>query len=92
MPKQNHGKTNKEYAEGIQNTTKKNEELLLVCVNGYHCIILYMKQQQKAKYDIVTAISRGSCFMNANEHTKVFINKMEETTSVYTKTEGNYQR
>ena len=23
MPKQNHGKTNKEYAEGIQNTTKK---------------------------------------------------------------------
>ena len=23
MPKQNHGKTNKEYAEGMQNTTKK---------------------------------------------------------------------
>ena len=22
MPKQNHGKTNKEYAEGMQNTTK----------------------------------------------------------------------
>ena len=45
-----------------------------------------MKQQQKAKYDIVTAINRGSYFMNANEHTKVFINKMEETTSLYTKT------
>ena len=35
-PKQNHGKTNKEYAEGMQNTTK-NEEPLLVYVNGYHC-------------------------------------------------------
>ena len=37
IPKQNHGKTNKEYAESIQNTTK-NEESLLVYVNGYHCI------------------------------------------------------
>ena len=36
-PKQNHGKTNKEYAEAMQNTTK-NEEPLLVYVNGYHCI------------------------------------------------------
>ena len=33
----NYGKTNKEYAEGMQNITK-NEELLLVYANGYHCI------------------------------------------------------
>ena len=33
----NYGKTNKEYAKGMQNTTK-NEEPLLVSVNGYHCI------------------------------------------------------
>ena len=31
MSKQNHGKTNKEYAEGMQNATK-NEEPLLVYV------------------------------------------------------------
>ena len=31
-PYQNHGKTNKEHEEGIQNATK-NEELLLVYVN-----------------------------------------------------------
>ena len=35
--KQNHCKTNKEYAEGMQNTTK-NGEPLLVYVNSYHCI------------------------------------------------------
>ena len=33
----NYGKTNKAYAEGMQNTTK-NEEPLLVYINGYHCI------------------------------------------------------
>ena len=33
----NYGKTNKEYAKGMQNTTK-NGEPLLVSVNGYHCI------------------------------------------------------
>ena len=37
MPKQNHGKTNEEYAEGMQNTIK-NEEPSLVYVNGCHCI------------------------------------------------------
>ena len=34
MPLQN---LNKEYAEGMKNTTK-NEESLLQYVNGYHCI------------------------------------------------------
>ena len=33
----NYGKTNKEYAEGMQNTIKK-EEPLLIYVNSYHCI------------------------------------------------------
>ena len=33
----NYGKTNKEYAEGMQNTTK-SEEPFLVYANGYHCI------------------------------------------------------
>ena len=32
-----YSKTNKEYAKGMQSTTK-NEEPLLVYVNGYHCI------------------------------------------------------
>ena len=36
-PKQKHSKTSKEYAEGMQNTTK-NKEPLLVHVNVYHCI------------------------------------------------------
>ena len=35
-PKQNIGKTNKEYAQDMQNTTK-NEKPLLVYVNAYHC-------------------------------------------------------
>ena len=33
----NYGKTNKEYAERMQNTTKI-EEPLLVYVNGYHSV------------------------------------------------------
>ena len=37
MLKQNNGKTNKEFDEGMQNTTK-NEEYLLVYVNGYHYV------------------------------------------------------
>ena len=41
MPLQNlnktMSKTNKDYGEGMQNTTN-NEEPLLVHVNGYHCV------------------------------------------------------
>ena len=38
-----------------------------------------MKQQKNlANYDIVTATSRGSYLMDADEHTKVFINKIEK--------------
>ena len=42
-------------------------------------------KQQKNKFDKVTATSRGSYLMHADEHTKVFINEIEETGFIYTK-------
>ena len=44
-----------------------------------------MKQKKPASYDKFTATSRGSYLMHADEHTKVFINKIEKTRSIYTK-------
>ena len=35
---------------------------------------------------------RGSYLMHADEHTKVFMNNIEKTRSIYTKNQGNYQR
>ena len=44
-----------------------------------------MKQQKIANYDKVTATSRGSYLMHADEHSKVFINETEKTRFIYTK-------
>ena len=44
-----------------------------------------MKQPKAANHDKVTASSRGSYLMHANEHTKVFMNKIENTRSIYAK-------
>ena len=44
-----------------------------------------MKQQKIANYDKVTATSRGSYLMHADEHSKVFINEIEKTRFIYTK-------
>ena len=85
VPKQNHGKTNKECAEGMQNTTKKLRTLTSICKWIPLYISQYIKQQETANYDKVTATSRGSYFMHADEHTKVFINEIEKTRSIYTK-------
>ena len=63
MPKQNHGKTNKEYAEGMQNTTKIC--LTSICKWLPLCVSQYMKQKT-ANYDKVTATSRGSYLMRAD--------------------------
>ena len=42
--------------------------------------------KKTANYDKVTATSRGSYLMHADEqHAKVFINKIEKTKSIYTK-------
>ena len=85
MPKQNHGKTNKEYAEGMQNTTKKWRTLTSISKWVPLCISQYMKQQKTANYDKVIATSWGSYHIHADEHTKVFINKIGKTRSIYTK-------
>ena len=83
MPKQNDGKTNKEYAEGMQNTTKKWRTLTSICKWLPLDISQYMKQQQTANSDKVTATSRVSYLMHVDEHTKAFINKIAR--SLYTK-------
>ena len=44
-----------------------------------------MKQQKTANYGKVTATSRGSYLLHADEHIKVFINKIEKGRSIYTK-------
>ena len=51
-----------------------------------------MKQKIPASYDKFTATSRGSYLMHVDELTKVFMNKIEKTRSIYTKIYGNYQR
>ena len=40
----------------------------------------------------VTETIRGSYLMYANEHTKVFMNNIVKTRSIYAKIQGNYQR
>ena len=70
MPKQNHGKTNKEYAESMQNTTKTWRTLTSICKQLPLDISQYMKQQKTANCDKVTATSRGSHLMHADKHTK----------------------
>ena len=44
-----------------------------------------MKQQKTANYDKITATSNGLYLMHVDEHTKVFINKIEKSRSIYTK-------
>ena len=89
MLKQSHGR---EYAEGVQNTTRRWRTLNSICKWLPLYISQYMKQQKTANYDKVTATNRGSYLMHADEQTNVFINKIEKTRSVYTKISGNYQR
>ena len=80
----NYGKTNKEYAEGMQNTTK-NEDLLLEHVNRYHCISQNMKQQKEQIMANSLELSEVRIFIYGDEHTKVFMNYIERTGSMYTK-------
>ena len=89
MLKQSHGR---EYAEGMQNTTRRWRTLNSICKWLPLHISQYMKQQKTANYDIVTATNRGSYLMHADEQTNLFINKIEKTRSIYTKISGNYQR
>ena len=85
MPKQNYGKTNKEYVESMQNTTKKMKNPYQYTLNGYHCMSQYVKQQKTTNYDKATVTSRGSYLMYADEHTELFINKTGKARTIYTK-------
>ena len=95
----NYGKTNKEYEEHMQNATK-NEEPLLIYVNGYctdeEPLLIYVndyrteykpvhKTREATNYGKVTGTIRASYLVHADDHTKVFMNNIEKARSIYIK-------
>ena len=47
---------------------------------------------ETTNYDKVTGTNRGSYIIDTDEHTKIFMNNIEKTRSIFTKISGNYQR
>ena len=95
----NYGKTNKAYEERMQNTTK-NEEPLLIYVNGYctdeEPLLMYVNDYhteykplhettEATNYGKLTGTRRASYLVHADEHTKVFMNNIEKARSIYIK-------
>ena len=72
----NYDKTNK-YAEGMQNITKMKSpyQYIQMATTVYKPV---NETTETANYGKVTGTIRGSYLMHADEHTKVFINKIEK--------------